>query len=231
MEVLPDSESVANARKKVGAAFTALLRDISDRQISQAGSKKTREQLPAISADTGVWRDDGVDSKPLAWLVHFVCDRGSGKWNAQLPNAPHAGRLTGTFNTKSPLQGVLCRVIPVARIEPMTDGAKPRFEPHPYWEWALAFVFPGLALFTEGGSSGATIDFDPTSGRLESTIEGHAIEQPYVSADLFALNARDDAWHIEGLELTYGEATAALAAMINTLPVLPVSPEETEEES
>lgn len=227
---MPDSESVANARKKVGAAFTALLRDISDRQISQAGSKKTREQLPAISADTGGWRDDGVDSKPLAWLVHFKYDGGSGGWRAHLPNAPHARRLTGTFNTKSPLQGVLCRVIPVARIEPITEGGKPRFEPHPYWEWALAFVFPGLAVFTEGGSSGATIDFDPTSGRLESTIEGHAIEQPYVSADLFALNPRDDAWHIEGLVLTYEQATAALASMINTEPAVPVSPEETEEE-
>lgn len=228
---MPDSESVANARKKVGAAFTAFLRDISDRQISQAGSKKTREQLPAISADTGGWRDDGVDSKPLAWLIHFVYDRASGKWKAQMPNAPHARRLTGTFNTKSPLQGVLCRVIPIARIEPMTKDAKPRFEPHPYWEWALAFVFPGLAVFTEGGSSGATIDFDPTSGRLESTVEGRAIEQPYVSADLFALNTLDDTWRIDGLVLTYAQATDALAAMINTEPAVPTSPEEMEEES
>jgi hypothetical protein len=228
---LPDVESIAIARKKVGAAFTALLKDISDRQICQAGSKKTREQLPAISADTGGWRDDGVDSKPLVWLIHFGYDRDANTWKAFLPAIPHARRLYGGFNTKSPLQGLLCRIIPVMRVEAGIGGANPHYEPHPYWEWALAFVFPDLAVFTEGGSSGATIDFDPTSGRLESTIGGQAVEQPYVSAGLFALNAPDDVWSVGDLVLTYGEATELLAAMVNVQPTLPSPSNEPDEEN
>ncbi|MDE2572539.1 MAG: hypothetical protein KGM44_08475 [bacterium] len=227
---MPDTNSVADARKKVGAAYTALLKDVSDRQISQAGSKKTREQLPVISAETGVWRDNGIASKPLAWLVHFEYDLDAGAWKAHLPGVPYATRLTGTFNTKSPLQGVLCRVIPVACMKEVGADAKVQYDVHRYWEWALAFVFPDLAVFTEGGSSGATIDFNPSSGRLESIIEGCAIEQPYVSAALFELNPGDDVWSVGGLQLTYGEATNALRAIINVQPVT-VASEEPEDEA
>jgi hypothetical protein len=206
-----------------------LLNDISDRQISQAGSKKTREQLPEISTMTGNWKPDGVDGKPLAWLVHFHFNASSGSWKAVLPNATHAKRLTGTYNTKSPLQGVLCRIIPVVRIESAASSV--RFEAHPYWEWGLAFVFPGLALFVERGSSGATIDFDPRTGRLESTIDGRAVAQPYVTASLFELTPDSDVWKVDSGQLTYGDATKALTQLINITPVVttPAGEEKNEE--
>lgn len=222
---MPDAESVALARKKVGAAYTALLRDVSDRQISQAGSKKTREQLPEIAEETGLWKDEGVASKPLAWLIHFAYDRNAQKWRAYVPNAPHARRLTGTFNTKSPLQGVLCRLLPVMRI----DQEEPaRYQAHPYWEWGLAFVFPDLAVFTEGGSSGATIDFDHNTGRLVSIVDTKEMEQPYVAAALFDLTSRDDALNFRGVNLTYGQASDELRSIITIAPVAP-PPVETEE--
>ena len=52
---MPDVESIAIARKKVGAAFTALLKDISDRQMS-GRLEETHEQLPTsmLTPEVGV---------------------------------------------------------------------------------------------------------------------------------------------------------------------------------
>lgn len=207
--LMADMESVVVARKGVAAAYKDWLKEAYATQLSETGSKKTREQLPEIGP-AGAWADVGAQGKPLAWIVEFS-QGADGKWNASLPASKYKNRLGGTFNWGSPLQGVVSRILPVVR-----TADDPRLtEPHRYWEWAMAFVFPGRPTFeTKGGSSGGTIDFDPTSGRLSSLVDGVDITQPYVASGLFKLVPDDETWN-EAVGLTYRDATEALERMIN----------------
>jgi len=205
---MPSAETVAATRKKVAGAYKDWLKEAYETQLSEMGSKKTREHLPAI-APNGAWADAGIQSKPLAWIVEFSKDA-NGAWAAGLPPSNYPKRIGGSFNSKSPLQGVLSRILPVVR----TIESPHRTESHPYWEWALAFVFPGRPAFRTRGSSGGVIEFDPASGRLSSPVEGEEIVQPYVEAALFKLLPDEELWSKE-IGLTYADATEALTRLIN----------------
>jgi predicted transport protein len=221
---MPDIYSVAAARKRVAAAYKDWLKESYDTQLSEMGSKKTRDQLPAISA-SGTWADVGIQSKPLAWIVEFYRDDDN-TWKATLPASNHPHRLGGSFNSKSPLQGVLSRVLPVARTSDQPRSA----EPHPYWEWALSLIFPGRPVFQSRGSSGGVIELDPATGRLWSPIDDEKFIQPYVDSALFKLLPDDEKWS-PTIDLTYIDATRALADFIhvsNAAP--PATPSETDDE-
>jgi hypothetical protein len=216
---LPDVVSVAKARKKVATAYKSLLKSRYGRQLAEMGSKKTRAQLGEISYETGTWADGNDRSKPRAWLVDLTLDDATKHWVAgpgDSPANPHWKRLCGSFNTKSPLQGVLIRVLPVFSTPELGTGSDSQdYFDHPYWEWALAFVFPGAAVFVDAGSSGATIDFDPRSGTLTSKD----MQQEYVAAGLFKLVPDDDAFTIGGHTFTYGEISESLRAFMTISPI------------
>jgi predicted transport protein len=214
---MPDVESVAAARKKIAAVYKDWLKESYDTQLSEMGSKKTRDQLPPIDPATGAWADVGIQSKPLAWIVEFR--RGTDGWTAILPASNYPSRLGGSFNSKSPLQGVLSRILPVVRI----SDDPPVAEPHLYWEWAMALVFPGRPVFQTRGSSGGVIEFNPSSGRLWSPVDEDEIDQPYVDSALFKLLADDERWS-DAVNLTYGEATSALARLIHVANAEPSEP-------
>jgi predicted transport protein len=214
---MSNMESVAAARKKVAGAYKDWLMETYETQLSEMGSKKTRHQLPAIDP-SGAWADVGIQSKPLAWIVEFWKD-GNGSWVASLPHSNYPHRLGGSFNSRSPLQGVLSRILPVVRV---SDTPR-QTEPHPYWEWAMALVFPGRPVFQATGSSGGVIEFDPSSGRLWSPVEGTEINQAYVESGLFKLVPDAERWS-GSIDLTYAEATEALAGLVHVNNSLP--PEE-----
>ncbi|MBC5805922.1 MAG: hypothetical protein GIX02_01280 [Candidatus Eremiobacteraeota bacterium] len=207
-------ESVAKTRKRVAGAYKDWLKETYETQLSEMGSKKTRSQLPAIDV-SGAWADVGIQSKPLAWIVEFSRDV-NGPWVASLPPSNYPNRLGGSFNSKSPLQGVLSRILPVARV----SAAPRRTEVHTYWEWAMAFVFPGRPAFQTKGSSGGVIEFDPASGRLWSPVEGAEIDQPYVESALFKLVPDGERWGA-AIDLTYGQATEALARFVHVSNATP----------
>lgn len=240
---MADMKSVADLNRAVRSAYTALLKQMSadsDRQISGPGSKKTRDALPAISDRTGSWIDKTPDGKPPACLVHFVYDAAASKWKAQLSGAKHGNRIAGTFNTKSALQGIVGRIIPVMRVDPdpAVAGSIPKYIPHDWWEWGLAFVFPDKAQFITEGTSGATLDLDFATGKLTSDVTTKkggqkvrtTVEQPYVAAGLFKLVPDTETWSESSLNLTYAEATKALQELINVEP-LPVPDPLAEDEA
>jgi len=212
---MPDMESVAAARKKVAGAYKDWLKETYETQLSEMGSKKTREQMPSIEP-SGAWSEPG---KTLAWIVEFAFDHERGKWSAGVTASSYPNRLGGSFNAKSPLQGVLSRILPVMRL----SESPRRAVPHRYWEWALALVFPGRPVFRSTGSSGAVIDFNPADGALTSPIDGVVHSQPYVSAALFKLVPGDDVWAEADLTLTYDQATEALQNFINVNPADPAT--------
>lgn len=217
---MADAQSVAAVRKSIAAGYKSLLKSSYGRQLSELGSKKKRAELPAISDETGTWAESGIRSKPLAWLVGFHYDAQAGLWRAgstASPSNEHWRRLAGTFNAGSPLQGIITRVIPVFETPETYSGPEaPAFRPHPYWEWALVFVFPGRAVFADEGSSGATIDFDPATGELSSTIDGRKQVQNYVSSGLFKLLPDDESWDaFAPIETRYGQVSEALSSFIN----------------
>ena len=230
---MPDVATVAAARKRVATAYNDWLKKTYETKLSEMGSTKARGALPKIGPD-GAWADVGIQGKPLAWIVRFSQNAG-GSWSASLPRSNYPYRLGGSFNARSPLQGVLTRVLPVVNVG---DG---RCVPHPYWEWALAFVFPGRPVFRDEGSSGAVIEYNPETGRLWSPINERQVDQPYVESGLFALVNRNDDWHptLEALEgqtpllgagnasvhLTYGEATDALSGFLTVEHAPPAAPE------
>lgn len=166
---MADMASVADARKSVAAAYKDWLKETYSTQLSEMGRNTTRDKLPTIGPG-GAWSEVGIQSKPSAWIVELSRDD-SGAWSASLPTSNYPKRLGGSFNSRSPLQGVLTRVLPVVRVSQEPRSA----EPHPYWEWALVFVFPGRPTFQAKGSSGEVIEFDPSTGRLSSPIEGESI--------------------------------------------------------
>lgn len=211
---MPDMESVAAARKSVAAAYKTWLKESYETQASEMGSKKTRDQLPEIDA-SGAWADVGIQSKPLAWIVEFFQDP-AGMWKAGVPQSNYPNRLGGSFNSKSPLQGVLSRVLPVVRTSDQPRATRP----HPYWEWALALVFPARPVFQTRGSSGGVIEFDPVTGRLWSPIDDEHFNQPYVDSALFKLVPDDEPWSA-AVGLTYGEATRALAEFVHVANASP----------
>lgn len=200
--------SVADARKGVAAAYKDWLKETYSTQLSEMGRNTTRDKLPAVGPG-GAWAEVGIQSKPSAWIVEFSRD-GLGAWTASLPASNYPKRLGGSFNSRSPLQGVLSRVLPVVRV----SDEPPRADPHPYWEWALVFVFPGLPAFQAKGSSGGVIEFDPATGRLSSPVEGEDIVQPYVESALFKLVPHDEKWS-DAIDLTYRQATDALGRFVN----------------
>jgi predicted transport protein len=214
---MADMESVAVARKGVAAAYKDWLKETYSTQLSEMGRNTTRDKLPDIGPG-GAWAEVGIQSKPSAWIVEFSRD-GSGAWTASLPQSNYPQRLGGSFNSRSPLQGVLSRVLPVVRV---SDEPR-RAEPHAYWEWALVFVFPGRPAFQAKGSSGGVIEFDPVSGQLSSPVEGEDIKQPYVESGLFKLVPDDEHWS-NSVDLTYRDATEALSRLINVEHAAP--PEE-----
>src|ERR1700693_3294444 len=108
---MPSSETVAVTRKKVAGAYKDWLKEAYETQLSEMGSKKTREHLPAI-APNGAWADAGIQSKPLAWIVEFSKDA-NGAWVAGLPPSNYPKRIGGSFKSKSPPQGGLRPILPV----------------------------------------------------------------------------------------------------------------------
>ncbi len=207
--------SVAEARKSVAAAYKDWLKESYSTQLSEMGRNTTRDMLPAIGPG-GAWAEVGIQSKPSAWIVKFSQDA-SGEWTASLPSSKYPRRLGGSFNSRSPLQGVLSRVLPVVR---RADDPN-RAEPHPHWEWALVFVFPGRPTFQAKGSSGGVIEFDPISGGLSSPVDGEDIAQPYVESALFKLVPDDEKWS-SNLDFTYLQATQALARYIHVAHAEPL---------
>lgn len=213
---MPDMESVAAARKGVAAAYKTWLKESYETQLSEIGSKKTRHQLPEISA-LGAWANIAAQNKPLAWIIEFS-RAANGIWKAGVPSSSYPNRI-GSLNSRSPLQGVVTRVLPVFR----TSDAPRVTEMHPYWEWAMIFVFPGLPLFLTRGNSSSVIEFDPATGRLWSPVDDEQIDQPYVDSALFKLVPDGEPWSA-AVAMTYGEATLALSDFIHVMNAAPPEP-------
>ena len=215
---MSDKASVETARASVASAFNRQLKNEYNTRLNVQGSgdKEKARNLPPVDRDTGGWTED--EHKPPAWLVAFELDGDTVGVAETEGRRPH--RLVGTYNCKSTsLQGVLARVIPLLKT---IDGGVPDYQRHQYWEWALAFVFPGRATFVDAGSAAATLDFNPQTGSLSSTVKGRRFEQPYVFAALFGLVEPDDVWPDLSPEtpLTYALATDLLRSFlhINTDP-------------
>ncbi len=197
---MPGEASVEAARKRVSRVYNKWLNDKFSRKISELGRDTKRSRLPQINANTGTWRDG---NKPPAWLIHFnYADEG---WTATAPTTRFSGSLN--MQAQTDFQGVYFRLIPMVVI----DG---NWKTHPYWEWTMAFIFPGLPTAWRGGSTGTVLDFDPQSGALTALIGGANRRQDYVDAGLFSLiENRDEQWD-ERVDLTYGNATNILAQYI-----------------
>lgn len=219
---MADVDSVAAARKRVAAAYKDWLKETYETQLSEMGSKKTRPNLPAID-EFGAWADTGHQSKPLAWILEFD-QQSDGSWTVSRPPSNYPNRIGGSFNSRSPLQGVLSRILPVVRV---SENPR-RCEQHEYWEWAMALVFPGRPTFRTTGTSGGVIEFDPVNGVLTSRISERDVHQPYVEAALFKLVPEDEQWSPE-VNLTYGEATEALARFVHVEYALPEPRSEDED--
>jgi len=120
------------------------------------------------------------------------------------------------MQAQTDFQGIYFRIVPMIKDEA-------GWLAHPYWEWSMAIVFSGLPTAWLKGSTGTVLDFDPETGALSGTItvpDGDqkrrvAVRQEYVDAALFTLvQEPNEVWGGGGADLTYGEATEALARYI-----------------
>lgn len=205
---MADVASVEAARKRVSRTYSRWLKEKFNRKMSELGRDMKRSQLPAIIPGTGIWREG---NKPPAWIVHFS-PNGEG-WIADAPTT----RFSGTLNmqAQTDFQGIYFRIIPLVAGD---EG----WQPHSYWEWTMAFVFPGLPTAWMGGSTGTVLDLDPRTGALTAVIGGVNCRQDYVDASLFSLLENPDEQWGGDIKLSYGEATEALARFINVECVEPV---------
>lgn len=215
---MADIESVAAARKRVATAYNGWLKKAFNTKLSEPGLRTTRDKFPQI-APNGTWAEN--QGKAPGWIVAF--DRHDGNWTVLLPPSNHARRISGGINGKSGLQGLVVRVIPVARND---EGP---FAPHPYWEWALVFVAAAKLKSLEAISSGGVFEYDPTTGALTARTreddDGNVetINEPYVQSALFRLSPGDERWSRD-IDLTYDQATEALSVFLNVSPtVVPIS--------
>lgn len=208
---MADQLSVERARAGVASAFNRRLKDVYNTRlnIQGAGDKQKARNLPPVDPDTGAFTAD--EHKPPAWLVAFQMQPGPDGVAAGPTHGRRPNRLVATYNTTTAnLQGFLARVIPVYR-EALNGGV--RYTRHPYWEWALGFVFPGPATFIQANMSAVPVDFDPVTGELSATARRRRYQQPYIWAGLFGLVPGDEVWS-PSVPITYGLATAALAAYV-----------------
>lgn len=166
----------------------------------------------AINSTTGFWLEPNATTKPPRLLVHL--EKMATGVEARLPNLlangviayanTHAGRKVALINI---------RVIPVVQVAPNTYSA------YEEWEWLLWFCFfPPLA----SGNSGEVFkNFNPAQG----TFEYQGRTQPYIAAGLVKLVADEDKFcypntDTPALTITYGEATRAIAELINIQPAV-----------
>ena len=204
----------------VASTFNRRLKTAYNRQlsVSGSGSVEKRRNPPPSDSETGAFQEEAA--KPPAWLVGVEYD------GRQLQVLPLPGnfrnRITNSFNARiERLQGVLARVLPVLRDN--TSGT--RFVRHPYWEWTLAFVFPDVPTFFGKGSTGQTLDFDPTTGMLSATVAGGTVyEQPYVYAALVGLVDPSEPWSAT-VQITYGEMSEAIGRYVKVAPLQPDAPQ------
>lgn len=197
---MADIVSVEAARKRVSRAYNKWLKDKFNRKMSELGRDSKRSQLPPILAQTGTWLDG---NKPPVWIIHF--SPGPEGWTARAPTR----RFSGTLNmqAQTDYQGIYFRIIPMIQ-------RNAGWEPHPYWEWTMAFVFSGVPTAWLHGSTGTVLDFEPETGALTAVIIGVDRKQDYVDAGLFRLVENTDEPWVEGVDLSYGDATAALERYI-----------------
>jgi hypothetical protein len=209
---MADVASVEAARKRVSRAYIKWLKDKFNRKMSELGRDMKRSQMPAIIPETGTWRDG---NKPPAWIVHFSYRDAS--WIADAPTT----RFSGTLNmqAQTDFQGIYFRIIPLI-------AGNAGWQPHPFWEWTMAFVFPGLPTAWAGGSTGTVLDLDPRTGALTAFIGGVNRRQDYVDAGLFRLVENPNERWGDGVDLSYGEATDALSRFINVECMEPALIEE-----
>jgi len=195
------------ARRQIGSELTKTLSNYG-LELRQCGSKKrTLDDCYPTDTATGFWKiPTDATNKPLRWLLHLEID--GDQVVASLPSQ-HGDRRIAFANTAQGNSGaVTTRIVPAIKLE---EGKYAFYET---WEWQLLFCFlPALAT----GSSGQLFeDFDPLTGKL--TYMGK--NQDYIAAALITLNEDDDVFGSSDLPrpIRYGEATEALARLINIAP-------------
>lgn len=210
---LSDQESVERAASAVASTFNRRLQTDYNRQLCVPGSgnQAKRRNPPPVDPETGAFAEEAA--KPPAGLIALEYD--GRHLRARSVAGTYANRITGSYNAKvGSLQGVLARLLPVLRDTTSTNS----YVRHPYWEWTLAFVFPDRATFFEKGSTGQTLDFDPTTGDLSATVGRTVYPQPYVYAALIGLVEPSEQWS-PAIGITYGEATEAISTYVNVAAV------------
>ena len=202
---MADIESVAAARKRVATAYNGWLKKAFNTKLSEPGLRTTRDKFPQI-APNGTWAEN--QGKAPGWIVAF--DQQDGQWTISLPASNHSKRVTGAINGKSGLQGLVVRVIPVARNGPGPSCHIPTGSGH----WSS--LRPAKLKSLEAISSGGVFEYDPATGALTARTreDGNGnveiINEPYVQSALFRLSPAEERWS-DNIDLTYDRATDALS--------------------
>jgi hypothetical protein len=189
-------------RKQIASELKNLLSKYGH-ELAQCGNKKPKlSDCYPVDTSTGFWSDPSdATNKPLRWLVQLEVT--GEKIVAKVAGALGDRRIAFANTAQGNTGAVSVRVVPAIKLK---NGG---FAFYDTWEWLLIFTFmPVLAA----GSSGQLIEFDPATGVLKYLAK----EQRYVSASLIALNDEEDVYSAAEVArpLRYGDATAALAALI-----------------
>jgi hypothetical protein len=185
-------------------------------ELRQCGSKKINLAAcnKEVDTSTGFWKDPAeATNKPLRWIVQLDLTGDSPVARlAEKDGEPLHGnrRIAFSNNAQQKSGAITIRIVPAIKV------AADQFVFHEEWEWLfLLCFFPALPK----GSSGQLLDdFDPQSGSLIYMGK----DQPYVFSALITLNVEDAQFSSDGggtsKQLSYSEATAALARLIHVSP-------------
>jgi hypothetical protein len=196
------------ARQAVQKMTKALL-ESKNRQVAENGRD---QEAGEINPKTGFWTDRNKWSKPGRWLIVFERTAPDAV-TASLPDHDAAKKIAGSINAARQIHmGLSTRVVAAVK-----DGDA--YALHEDFEWLLLFLFPDLPVSVEKkvATSGDTASFDPATGDLRIKD----LEQPYIAAQLFKIASNPAAFGSGTNQISYDEATAALAEFINIKPVNP----------
>lgn len=210
------SVSMQQARRTIAGAVERAIEPYG-LELRQCGSKKSNLAAcnKEVDTSTGFWKDAAeATNKPLRWIIHLdlTGDSPVARLAEKDGDSLHGNRRIAFSNNAQQKSGAITiRIVPAIKVE------ADQFVFHEEWEWLLLLCFfPALPK----GSSGQLLDdFDPDSGSL--TYMGK--DQPYVFSALIALNVEDAQFstNVEGItkQLSYQEATSALARLIHVSPL------------
>lgn len=160
----------------------------------------SQTELRGFDEETGFWTS-GLLSKPHRWLFNLSVE--DGQVEAAPPEHERSDQL-GYYNVKQDtVAGVTARAVPV-----IEEAAEETFSCYEDWEWII-FVFFESPL--EGmGSSEMVSGFSPPNYDMEHN--GKRVSP--LGMHLYALCDPESRCEIDGVEVSYREATRALADLM-----------------